>query len=554
MIDGRSRTLILLVGVYGQADDYGDYHYSNGDKSILLFHVILQNHAAQLSIEARPVITNVPYAIIFRMSALDDIRNERLKKIERLIAAGMPPYPSDSKRDRSVAEVLGDFDKLSSSESETTIAGRIRAKREHGGSTFVDLFDGSGTMQTLLKLDSLDKKTYQLFLDCVDEGDFVEVCGKAFITKRGEKTIEAKSWRMLAKSLRPVPSKWYGLKDEDERYRRRELDILLTPDLAEMIRRRAKFWQVIRKYLTDRGFVEVETPVLETKTGGAEARPFGTHHNALDIDVYLRISAGELWQKKLLVAGLPKVFEIGRIFRNEGMSFEHLQDYTQLEFYMAYADYKVGMKMIAELYRTVAKEVFGTTSFTIREHEIDLSDEWQCFDFCNLFNEHYGLDALSATLKDVRAVLEENKITFDKKTLTLERGVDLLWKQIRKQIGGPGFLINVPAYLEPLAKRSATEPRAVERFQVLLAGSEVGKGFSELNDPIDQKERFIHQQALRDKGDQEAQMADFDFVEALEYGMPPSFGFGVSERLFSFLQGVSAREGQIFPLLRPKKD
>ena len=317
--------------------------------------------------------------------------------------------------------------------------------------------------------------------------------------------------------------------------------------------RTSKFWNTVRQYLLARGYIEVETPVLETMTGGAEARPFVTHHNALDIDVYLRISAGELWQKRLMVAGLPKVFEIGRIFRNEGMSFEHLQDYTQMEFYEAFADYEQGMEMVTDLYRTIADEVYGSRVFTIKDFTVDLGEEWKRYDFCALIKEHFGIDPLKTDVEEVTRTLKEKGIAFDSKSMSLERGVDLLWKQLRKSIGGPGFLIGVPAYLEPLAKRSEKDKRVVERFQVLLGGSEMGKGFSELNDPIDQAGRFAHQQSLRDGGDEEAQMTDASYVEALEHGMPPALGFGMSERLFSFLEGVSAREGQIFPLMRPKE-
>jgi len=278
-----------------------------------------------------------------------------------------------------------------------------------------------------------------------------------------------------------------------------------------------------------------------------------THHNALDIDVYLRISAGELWQKRLMVAGLPKVFEIGRIFRNEGMSAEHLQDYTQVEFYEAFKDYEMGMEMITDLYRTIADKVYGTNVFSIRGFDIDLGKEWKTYNFCALMQEAYGFDPRDSDIKtgNLCQLLEKEEIPVPE-VPEVSRIVDLLWKKIRKSLAGPGFLINVPVYMEPLAKKSTKDPRVVERFQVMIAGSEIGKGFSELNDPVDQAERFKRQQQLREAGDDEAQMADAEFVEALEYGMPPAFGFGVSERLFSFLEGVSVREGQIFPLMRPR--
>lgn len=485
------------------------------------------------------------------MSALDEIRAERLKKVELLLERGIDPYPPDSRQSHTVAQFVSGFADFEATGKDVTLAGRIMSLRHHGGSSFLDLFDGTGKVQGFVSKTEVGEDAFSLYLSTVDESDFVELTGRAFTTKRGEKSLAVRSWRMLAKSLHPVPDQWFGIKDEEERYRKRYLDILLSPEVADIVRKRSVFWNTMREFLLERQFVEVETPILENTTGGAEARPFVTHHNALDIDVYLRISTGELWQKKLLVAGLPRVFEIGRIFRNEGMSNEHLQDYTQLEFYAAYLDYRQGMDMAKDLYRRVAQTTFGTTRFSIRGFDVDLSGEWETYDFCALIDEHYGLDPLTCTLADITNKLDQEGIPHDG-ALNIERGVDLLWKKVRKGLGGPGFLVNVPVYLEPLAKRSRDDSRTVERFQIVIAGSEVGKGFSELNDPTDQRERFEHQQALRDAGDEEAQMADMEFVEALEYGMPPAFGFGVSERLFSFLMDKSVREGQIFPLLRPK--
>ncbi len=487
------------------------------------------------------------------MSVLEDIRNERIKKRELLESRGFLAYPSITRRTHSIKEFTTSFDDFEQDGTAITIAGRIMSLRAHGGSSFFDIYDGTARVQCYIKSDEVGEETYTLFQDVVDQSDIVEAEGVAFVTKRGEKSLLLKNWRMLAKSIQPVPDEWFGVKDEDERYRRRYLDILLNKEVVERIQKRSLFWNTARTFLLERGFLEVETPVLENTTGGAEARPFVTHHNALDIDVYLRISAGELWQKKLMVAGLPKTFEIGRIFRNEGMSAEHLQDYTQLEFYEAYKDYHEGMIMITDLYRNLAQKTFGTMQFAIGDFEVDLSAQWKEYDFCALIKDKFGIDPLTVKTEQVIALLKEKHIEFDAKTINVERGVDLLWKQIRKTISGPGFLVNVPVYLEPLAKRSKNDPRVVERFQVILAGSEMGKGFSELNDPIDQHERFMHQQLLRDAGDDEAQMADMEFVEALEYGMPPTFGFGVSERLFSFLANVSVREGQIFPLMRPRE-
>lgn len=486
------------------------------------------------------------------MSSLDEMRNERLKKLEMLREQGIEPYPASTNRDTTIKDFLSDFESLESTQTAVTLAGRIMTMRRHGGLIFVDIFDGTSRVQAMLRSDTLGE-TFELFSSALDTGDFIEYTGSAHTSKRGEKSLLVSSWRILTKALIPIPDEWFGIKDEDDRFRKRYLDILLNEDVANVVRLRSKFWNTMREFLLARDFVEVETPVLENTTGGAEARPFATHHNALDIDVYLRISAGELWQKRLMVAGIPRTFEIGRIFRNEGMSNEHLQDYTQMECYMAYADYRQGMDMVRELYVRLAQEVFGTTSFTIRDFEIDLAGEWQVYDYNELIEKHFNINPLRVDVKEVEGALKEAGITYDKKLLNVERGIDTLWKHIRRSLSGPGFLINVPVYMEPLAKKHSNNPRVVERFQVILAGSEMGKGFSELNDPVDQKERFMRQQALRDAGDEEAQMADLEYVEALEYGMPPTFGFGVSERLFSFLLDKNVREAQIFPLMRPRE-
>lgn len=487
------------------------------------------------------------------MSALDEIRAERLRKLKLLEDAGVNPFPNTVRRTHEIGQILGGFNVLETEGGNLIVDGRVRAVRTHGGSSFVDIEDGTGRMQLFLKKDEIGADAFALFTDAIDTGDFIEATGTPMRTKSGQESLMVSNWRMLAKTLRPIPDEWYGLSDEDERFRRRYLDMLLNKEVLENAKKRSIFWNAFRSYLLAREFVEVETPVLENTTGGADARPFITHHNALDIDVYLRISAGELWQKQLLVGGLPRTFEIGRIFRNEGMSREHLQDYTQLEFYQAYSDYEEGMRMITDLYRHVAQETFGTLEFTIGEHQVDLGKDWITYDFCAVIQKEYGIDPLATTLDEVKKALADAGIEKDMDSMNIERGVDLLWKKIRKTVSGPGFLIGVPVYLEPLAKKSEKDPRVVERFQVILAGSEMGKGFSELNDPVDQKERFLKQQALRDAGDDEAQMADMDFVEALEYGMPPAFGFGCSERLFSFLMDKDVREAQLFPLMRPKE-
>lgn len=479
-------------------------------------------------------------------------RQDRLKKLEEMIKSGVNPYPAVSRRDRLIAEVLEDFSRLEKSQETVSLAGRLRSIRAHGNLTFVSLEDASSRLQVALSKKDLGETSYKNFIKWTDNGDFIGVEGSCFLTHKGEKSLMAKDWQILTKSLRPVPDAWYGLKDEEERYRRRYLDILLNPETKDMILKRARFWQAIRNFLLSRGFVEVETPVLETMPGGADARPFVTHHNALDIDVYLRISTGELWQKKLMVAGLEKTFEIGRQFRNEGMDAEHLQDYTQMEFYWAYADYEKGMALVEELYKHVAQEAFGTWHFNIRGFQVDLGKKWERYDYRETVKKYTGVDIMKATEKEIKKKLDELGVEYDDKGFNITRAIDNLWKYCRRQIAGPGFLVGTPITVSPLAKRLEDNQEVAQRFQVILAGSELGNGYSELNNPIDQESRFREQQKLREAGDDEAQRHDHDFVEALEYGMPPTCGFGLSERLFSFLMDKPARECQIFPLMRPK--
>lgn len=487
------------------------------------------------------------------MALLEEVRKVRLEKIAKLRAAGMDPYPSESKKTHTATEFFGNFEGLEKNAEAVTVSGRVMAIRTHGGSLFIDIFDGTGKVQAFFKRDGMDELVYDSFVELVDEGDIVEVAGTPFTTKSGMQSLLASSWRMGAKSLRPMPDEWYGIKDEDERYRKRYLDILLASESRELFIKKAKFWQSIRNFLVGEGFLEVETPVLENTTGGADARPFATHHHALDLDVYLRISAGELWQKRLMVAGYPKVFEIGRIFRNEGMSAEHLQDYTQMEFYWGYANYEDGMELVERLYKHAALETFGTLSFTIGAFEVDLGKPWERYDYVETIKKFTDIDITKASLSDIEQKLKALSVSYSAEGWNLSRAIDTLWKYCRKQIGGPGFLVGVPKNLSPLAKSDASREGITERFQPIIAGSELGNGYSELNDPVDQAERFSEQAVLREGGDEEAQMYDHEFVEALEYGMPMTCGYGMSERVFAFLANTSVREAQLFPLMRPKE-
>ncbi len=487
------------------------------------------------------------------MASLEEIRSERLRKLALLRERGLDPYPAKTGRDFSVAEALEEFSTLADSGRTLTLAGRVLALRGQGALIFLNISDGTGTIQILLKADTVGEAVMTLFTETVDIGDFIEITGTLFTTKRGEKTLDGQSWVMLTKSLRPLPEKWHGLQDEEERFRRRYLDILTNPETRDIVEKRSIFWRSVRDFLINRSFLEVDTPILENIVGGAEAKPFSTHHNALNMEVFLRISP-ELWLKRLMVAGFPKVFEIGRIFRNEGIDAEHAQDYTQMECYWAYADYEMGMHLVEEMFKEIAEKTFGTLEFTIKGFSINLNDSWQRYDYVSLIKENTGIDIMSSSLSVMEEKLRELGVDYDKKGFNQTRAIDTLWKYCRKKIAGPGFLVNIPVMMEPLAKRDQANQDFVERFQVILAGSELCKGFSELNDPLDQAGRFAEQAKLREQGDEEAQIPDQDFVEALEYGMPPTCGFAISDRLFSFLMDKPIRETQIFPLLRPKKE
>ncbi|MBI5654463.1 lysine--tRNA ligase [Candidatus Uhrbacteria bacterium] len=485
------------------------------------------------------------------MNPFDEYQ-ERKKRLSSIREMGLDPFEATTARDTSVKDFNETFAEHLESLDEVCLAGRLRSIRAHGALVFADLDDGTGRVQIVINEKNVSADVFKFFTDLIDMGDFVEARGKAYVTRSGQNSLEVTEAKLLTKALRPLPDQYYGFKNEEEKLRKRYLDILTNADVHDMFVKKAKFWQSVRNFLVNRGFLEVETPVLEVTTGGADARPFVTHHNALDMDVYLRISMGELWQKRLMVAGYEKTFEIGRQFRNEGMDAEHLQDYTQMEFYWGYADYEKGMELVEELYKYVAKETFGTSKFTINGHEIDLDKTWERYDYRETVLKFTGIDVLDTTMEDIEAKLREHKIEYDKKGFNITRAIDNLWKYCRKQISGPGFVVGIPITVSPLAKRDKKHPELAQRFQPILAGSEVGNGYSELNDPIDQAERFGQQAELREQGDEEAQMTDEEFVEALEYGMPPTCGFGMSERVFSFLMDKSIRECQIFPLMKPR--
>jgi lysyl-tRNA synthetase class 2 len=451
----------------------------------------------------------------------------------------------------SLATLKDSFALYEEKKEHVSVAGRVIALRGQGAILFAVLFDGTTQFQAIFKRDAMKEEDFSLFVDTVDIGDFISVTGLPQTSQRGEPSVMVMSWIMATKTLLPLPEKWHGLQDTDERYRKRYLDFLMDEELRYVLVKKSKFWDVTRKFLKDKGFLEVETPTLETTTGGAEANPFKTHHEDYDLPVYLRISVGELWQKRLMAGGFEKTFEIGRVYRNEGSSPEHLQEFTNMEFYWSFADFYDGMELVKEMYRTIAREVFGTTTFTTRGHTFDLASEWTLVDYVEEIKKQTGIDVTVADIDDMKEKLEELNVSFEGDNK--ERLTDSLWKYCRKQISGPAFLVNHPVLVGPLAKIHK-DGKTVQMFQPIIAGSEVGRGYSELNDPIDQQERFKVQQELLDAGDSEAMMHDHEFVTMLEHGMPPTCGFGFGERLFAFLVDKPLREVQTFPLMRPKTE
>jgi len=487
-------------------------------------------------------------------SVIESIRQVRIEKAKNLKEVGMDPYTA------------GPFEKISATEAleaaegtQVSIAGRVMSSRTMGNVTFGHLHDESGEIQFMLSKKAVEEPdlpepAYKFILKNLDVGDFVYIEGERIVTKVGEPTVLAKRFRIITKSLRALPEKHAGLKNEDVLLRKRYLDILQNREVQEMIYKKAIFWKSTRRFLEDKGFIEVQTPILEHTTGGGDAKPFVTHHNFLDAEVKLRISTGELWQKKLLVGGLEKVFEIGRQFRNENQSREHANDYDQMEFYWAYANYGLGMDLVEELFKHIAQETFGTLTFEMnrfgKTHKVDLGAEWKRYDFCETIKEIAGVDINTDSDENLQQFVDKSGADHEGPAVSRPKLIDRIWKVCRREITGPGFLVNELYELSPLAKRSPDSDTTVERFHVLIGGSELGNGYSELNDPVDQLERFEAQQQMRDSGDDEAQEANYDFVEALEYGMPPAVGFGMSERVFSFFMDKSLRECQIFPLLR----
>ena len=490
------------------------------------------------------------------MATLQELRDERLRKLDDLKNLGVDPFPAKAARTHQITDIITAFEKLEN--HKVTIVGRITGIRKFGKIAFVVVKDASDSVQLFLRdgvVGKTDPAKNQIGLEhlpLLDSGDFIEASGPVIKTQTGEISVEVHQLRLLSKSLRPLPTEQDGFTNKEERLRRRYVDMNVNKDVYQRYIRRSKFWQATRDFLNKNGFIEINTPVLEHTTGGADATPFQTHMDALDENFYLRISH-ELPLKRLLGGGYEKVYDIGPRFRNENYSEEHLPEHIAMEWYWAYADWQDGMRFQEELFRYVFKEVYGKLKFKIRDFNVDLTGEWGKLDYADVIRANYGLDVYNCTLQEVTEQLKKHHLEVEK-TDNKARGIDKLWKNIRKDIEGPVWLINTPLFISPLAKINPDNPQTVQRFQPIIAGSELGNGFSELNDPLDQLNRFVEQQKMREAGDKEAMMLDIDYVEMLEYGMPPACGWGHSERAFWIFEGVTAREGVPFPQLRAEVD
>lgn len=491
------------------------------------------------------------------MATLQDYRDERLRKLAELKELGVNPYPAESHRTHNAGEVIAKFEQFEGQVA--TVAGRVMGIRKFGKLAFIVLKDFSGQVQLFLRegavseLDAAGGVLGMKQLPLLDTGDFIEATGEIIKTQTGEISIGVSSLRLLTKSLRPMPTE---LTSKEERLRRRYVDMNVNQEVRDRFVRRSKFWQATRDYLNQNGFLEVNIPVLEHTAGGADANPFVTHMEALDQDFYLRISH-ELPLKRLLVAGYEKVFDIGARFRNENYSDEHLPEHIAMEWYWAYADWEKGMAFTQQMIRTIVDKTWGTRQFTLADgQQVDFGSDDTDFpriSFVDVLREQYDIDVFNSPIEAIAAKLKEHGLVVEKQD-NRQRSLDKLWKKYRKTLSGPAFLVDMPTFMQPLAKVQPNNPELTEQFNLVFGGSEMCKAFSELNDPVDQYNRFLEQEQLRQAGDDEAQMMDIDYVEALEYAMPPACGLGFSERIFWSLEGVTAREGVPFPQLRTEYD
>jgi len=487
------------------------------------------------------------------MATIDEIRKTRLKKLEAIKRAGFLPYPEKTKRTNTIAEAILNFNSLTKSKKEVVLVGRIKSQRGHGGSAFLDIEDGSGKVQAFLRKDRIGEKGYEFFLDNLDIGDFVELRGILFETKKGEKTIEVAGYKILAKSLLPLPEKWHGLQDVEERFRKRYLDMIFNPEVKEKSVLRSKIIKEIRDFFWKEGFLEVETPVLQPIYGGTEAKPFKTHLNALDMDLYLRI-APELYLKRLIVGGFEKVFEIGKCFRNEGVDRFHNPDFSEAEFYWAYADYKDVMQLTEKLFTTILKNLFGKSKIKYNGKEINFKTPWKRIEYQTLIRNEAKIDVETVNREGLLKKAKELGVKIDPKMTKFQLEDAIYKKFCLPALWQPTFVIHHPSGSLPLAKQLDSDPTKLGSVQLVVGGWELGKAYSELNDPLKQYENFKEQEKIFVSGVEDAQRMDKDYVEALEYGMPPCGGWGMGiDRLVALLtDSHSLREIILFPTMKPK--
>jgi len=487
------------------------------------------------------------------MPQIQKLRKARLKKLEAIKNAGLLVYPSFTKRTHKISDALRNFSSLSRSKKEIILAGRMRSKREHGKSTFSHIEDGTGNIQVYLKEDKLGESGYKFFLDNFDIGDFVEIRGGLFTTKTGEKTAEVRAFKMLAKSLLPLPEKWHGLKDTEERFRKRYLDLIFNPKIKKKFEIRSQIIKEMREFLEKEGFLEVETPILQPIYGGARARPFKTHHQALNVPLYLRISP-ELYLKRLIIGGFEKIYEIGRVFRNEGIDRSHNPDFTSLEFYWAYANYKDLMKLTEKLFEKLMRKIFRKLEIEYEGKKINFKTPWPRIEFSQLIRKHTKINLEEINTKALKEKARKLGIVIGGESGKSDVADSIFKKICLPKIWQPTFVIHHPLGAFPLAKQLEKDPSKLANFQLVVAGWELINAFSELNDPLEQKRRFEEQEKFYKKGLEEAQRMDKDFLEALEYGMPPAAGFGLGvDRLVALLtDSHSLREVIFFPTMRPK--
>jgi len=486
-------------------------------------------------------------------SRLEEIRQQRLAKRQALIKAGRVPYPAEAKRTHLIKDLIDKFDDLTTQQTLVTIVGRVVSRRGHGGLVFLDIQDASGKFQLQITKDHAVAEVFER-LDSIDIGDFIQAAGKLTKTKRGEPTVLVDEFHLLSKSIRPLPSSWSGFKDPETRFRMREVDLLINTDIRQILKTRSRIISYMRNYMISDGYHEVETPILQSIAGGADAKPFTTHHNTLDIPLYLRI-APELYLKRLLVGGFEKVFEIGKNFRNEGIDRQHNPEFTMIELYWAYADYEDMMDFTETMITKLVRDIFDGETITFGDNTISFATPWKRLRYVDAINKITGFDILAT--KDIKTyeLLFKDKNLTPPKVPTYSKYIDDLYKQLlRPKLINPTILYDYPKELVPLAKQSITDPRIAEMFQLVISGAEIVKAYTELNDPVEQRVRFEAQQDDRAAGDEETPPIDNSYIEALEYGMPPAAGWGLGvDRLVSILTNTpNIRDVITFPLLKPK--